>query len=253
LGAINPHRERFPTSVEAAVFAMLLLPWEDRVALSDVDWRGFNIPWTYTFDDDAASRRFPLPSSDTLAWEPSFYADESGEKIEAVRPMRRYLDTSVFDLSAWLNDKTLPLLMRARTSVLFETPTIHFLVRAFVSSGVDELLAHVTVIEAALGLRDDYDGRLRPKGLRTATDCMAMRVKTLLNSKDDGDAYRNLFDIRSQFLHGCTMNLISSQNRLVARRLARKVANGLVEAALVEPPPSSRADYLRTLIVQGMT
>jgi hypothetical protein len=49
----------------------------------------------------------------------------------------------------------------AKQSVLFETPIVHFLVRAFLAEGVDEFLAHITTIEAALGLRADYQKRFR--------------------------------------------------------------------------------------------
>jgi hypothetical protein len=67
--------------------------------------------------------------------------------------------------------------------VLFETPIAHFLVRAFLAEGVDEFLAHITTIEAALGLRADYQKsfRLAPdrrKGMR-ATNRMRDRVAGL--------------------------------------------------------------------------
>lgn len=43
------------------------------------------------------------------------------------------------------------MLRLAKQSVLFGTPIVHYLVRTFLADGVDEFLAHITTIEAALG------------------------------------------------------------------------------------------------------
>jgi hypothetical protein len=94
--------------------------------------------------------------------------------------------------------------LHARQSPLFETPIAHFLVRAFLSEPLDEFLAQITTIEAALGLASDYDRETRPKIAkgRSVTACMAARVDALLDTKTDGAEYRRLFDFRSLFLHG---------------------------------------------------
>jgi hypothetical protein len=51
LDLIKSHQEQFPTVVERALFAVLLLPWEDWVERAD-DWRGFRVPWLYPLSDD---------------------------------------------------------------------------------------------------------------------------------------------------------------------------------------------------------
>ena len=76
---------------------------------------------------------------------------------------------------------------------------------------------------------------------------MAKRVSTLFGASTDGDDYRHLFDLRSRYLHGRPMNEIAGTNRLLARRLARRVVNEIVSAALRMPKSQSREEYLKSL------
>jgi hypothetical protein len=156
--------------------------------------------------------------------------------------------------SAWLNDAAWSDVTRARQSPLFETPIEHFLVRAFLAEPLDEFLAHVTTIEAALGLQSDYDRKTRPKIAKRlgATACVATRVSSLLGAKTDGEDYCRLFDIRSLFLHGRKMEAIPGEVRIAARRLARRVVNGLVKVALSGPALRSREAYLNDLLARGL-
>jgi hypothetical protein len=75
-------------------------------------------------------------------------------------------------------------------------------VRAFlVAEPLDEFLAHIMAIEAAVGLETDYKKR-------GATERVAARVSALLGAKTAGDDYTRVFDLRSAFLHGRRMNAI---------------------------------------------
>jgi hypothetical protein len=109
-------------------------------------------------------------------------------------------------------------------------------------------------IEAALGLQSDHHHNTRPKIAERlgATACVAARVSALLDTNTDGLEYRRLFDYRSRFLHGRKMNAIPGEERVAARRLARRVVNGLLEAALAEPAPQSRENYLGDLLIRGL-
>jgi hypothetical protein len=111
---------------------------------------------------------------------------------------------------------------------------------------IDEFLAHVTTIEAALGLRADYQKifRVAPdrhKGMR-ATNRMRGRVAGLLGDRLYADQYEQLFDVRSAFLHGRAMTAISTQERVMARSLARQVVEALILAT--RAPITSREDFL---------
>lgn len=138
--------------------------------------------------------------------------------------------------------------------MLFETPIVHFLVRAFLADGVDEFLAHITTIEAALGLRADYQKQFRiapdrHKGMR-ATNRMRGRVAGLLGGRPDADQYEHLFEVRSAFLHGRTMTAISTNERVMARSLARRTVEALILATRAGPI-TSREDFLDGLLDKG--
>jgi hypothetical protein len=77
-------------------------------------------------------------------------------------------------------------------------------------------------------------------------------VKALLGSKAAGDDYGRLFNLRSAFLHGRRMNVISGDERIVARQLARRVVCTLVKEALAAPNLLSREDYLDDLLDRGL-
>ncbi len=254
LGQIEPHKGRFPGAVEDALFFLLLAPWENWSTMAEVDWRGFRIPWVYTVDSDIFVRLSTPPSPDTLSWEPRIYDDGYGGTVEEERPVELRLEDNVAaDLPVWDQNRW-AIVERAKQSVLFETPITHFLVRAFLADGIDEFLAHITTIEAALGLRADYQ-----KGLRVAPDRhkrlsasrkMRGRVAGLLGDRCYADQYEQLFDVRSAFLHGRTMSAISTQERVTARSLARQVVEALLlatQAGLIV----SREDFLDDLLDTG--
>jgi hypothetical protein len=119
---------------------------------------------------------------------------------------------------------------------------------------MDEVLAHITTIEAALGLRADYGGPGRSKPDRHkgvgATKRLAARVAALLGGSTFAKQYEDLFNVRSAFLHGRAMGTISTNERVLARKLARQVVCALVQAAS-EGVVAARDTYLETLLDQG--
>ena len=117
--------------------------------------------------------------------------------------------------------------MRARKSPLFESPITHFLVHAFLSNGINEFLAHILVIEAALGLPIDANRRPKLQGNPGATDRVAARLSALLGSNMAGGDFKKHFKLRNEFVHGRPMSPIAGQDRLLARRLARRTVKRL--------------------------
>ncbi|MGV0821167.1 hypothetical protein [Martelella sp. AMO21009] len=254
LGQIEPHKGRFPVTVEEALFFLLLAPWESWSTMAEVDWRGFCVPWVYTVDSDIFVRPNTPPSPDALSWEPRIYDDGYGGTYEEERPVElRLEDTAATELPSW-DQSRWTIVEQAKQSVLFETPITHFLVRAFLVEGIDEFLAHITTIEAALGLRADYQRsfRLTPdrhKGMGP-TKRMRGRVAGLLGDRRYADQYERLFDVRSAFLHGRTMTAISTEERVMARSLAREVVEALILATQAGPIPS-REGFLDDLLDKG--
>lgn len=233
---IEPHEKKFPVAVEQALFALLLAPWEDLVGHADINWRAFQIPWSYTIDEDLFTRPATLPSADSLNWEPDFYRDEDGEIIEEVeRPLAYHFQGALEGIETWVNDTRWREIAAVLGSPLFSTPVSHFLVAAFLVTGIDEFIGHLTSLEAALGLRTDQ-ARERTLGARVAA---------LLKDPAAAATYSRLFNLRSEYVHGRPMTAISGEDRNDARRLARQVANALVE--LAEASITDRQACLLTL------
>jgi hypothetical protein len=116
-------------------------------------------------------------------------------------------------------------------------------------------MAHMTAIEAALGLEIDHKRQLRPKPdphpKLSATDRVAARIGAALTDAKAVQDYRHLFELRSAFVHGrAGLQKISTPQRVLARNLARCVARALV--ALAAHPVRSRVDVLANLLDQGV-
>lgn len=255
LGRIEPHEGRHSQAIEAALFFLLLAPWEEWSVMQEIDWRGFQVPWVYTVDSDIFVRRLTPPSHHSLNWTITIFDDGLGGEVEEDVPLMRNLEEQAeTELPKW-DQRYWEIVERARKSVLFETPIVHFFTRAFFADGIDEFLAHMIVIEAALGLHADYDQsrRVSPdrhKGIG-ATKRMRHRVGGLLGNRTFGDQFDRLFNIRSAFLHGRPMGGISSKDRVDARSLARRVVTAVIEATK-SGSIVSREDYLDGLLDAGM-
>jgi hypothetical protein len=254
-GEIEPLLGRFPPVVEAALFFLLLAPWEDWSTMQEVDWRGFRVPWIYTVDEDLFVRPARPPSAETLTLEPRIVKDSWGHEIELERPSTLPLDDSaapglkLFTEAAWTE------LQAARATSLFETPIAHFLVRAFLADGMDEVMAHMTAIEAAVGLESDHRRMLRPKPdphpKLSATERVAARIGAALADAGAAQDYKELFELRSAFVHGrAGIEKISTPQRVLARSLARRVAHAL--AARVALPERPRTEVMADLLNQGV-
>lgn len=256
LGEFDPLDGRFPPAVERALFFLLLAPWEDWSTMPSVDWRGFQLPWIYTLDLDLFTHPAVPPSPDSLSLEPWIVQDHWGDELELERPTTFPLDDAAKPALSLFTDGAWAQLEAARASELFETPVAHFLVRAFLADGMDEVMAHMTVIEAALGLESDHRKWQLPKnapfrGL-SATDRVAARMVGLLDDPKSGQTYKDLFELRSSYVHGRVgLAKISTRQRVNARSLARRVSRQLVDAAGAFV--GSRAAVLADLLCRGAT
>ncbi len=211
--------------------------------------------WIYTVDDDLFVRPPPPPSADSLTLEPWIFQDDSGEEVELERPTALRLDDDAQSELALFTDGAWRELETARATSLFETPVAHFLVRGFLADGMDEVMAHMTAIEAAVGLEMDHKKRLRPKPdpnktISSATDRVAARIAAILNNRASVQAYKDLFELRSAFVHGrAGLQKVSTAQRVMARSLARGVAHGLVSVATQDARP--RTDVMADLLHRG--
>jgi len=136
-GRIEPYRTGLPAAVEAALFGLITIPWEEITGYREMEWRGFSVPWVYTIDDDIFARRHPPPSPDSLSWEPAGYFDGDGEH-EYERPITYPLDPESDQKIEWLNDSAWDDIVSAHQTTLFQRPVAHFFIRGFQADGIDE-------------------------------------------------------------------------------------------------------------------
>ncbi|WP_293682248.1 hypothetical protein [uncultured Phenylobacterium sp.] len=232
---IEPHKRRYPLVVEQAIFALLLAPWEDLVEHADFNWRAFQIPWVYTVEDDLFVRPAALPSADSLTWETQHVDDGTEEGDEYERPAAFHFEPPIGALDNVVSDERWLAVERALASDLFTTPIAHFLVAAFLGEGIDEFIGHLTALEASLGLRAD----------QSREKVLSARISALLHDPAAATIYGELFNLRSEYVHGRAMGVISGAARVAARRLARQVADALVGSVL--DPTDDRHAYLQRL------
>lgn len=235
-GAVNPHENGWPEAVTGAVFFLLLAPWEQWTAMPRTNIFGFQIPWIYTVESDLFKLPAALPSADKLTFSPDFWTDPWGVEHELEAPARVGFHDAVSEELPLMNQSAWASLQLARASPLFGTPVQHFLVRAFQANGVDEFLAHITAIEAAVGHFDDHRGRkdrTKANAPTLSTDRVGARLAALVGDRAAKAQFRQIFDLRSAFIHGrADLSPISTNERLTARRLARRAAQGLVDLAV---------------------
>ena len=250
-GRIQPHRSLYPEAVQKALFGLLTAPWEDVTVHSDFEWRPFRIPWVYSLSDDLFARIPIFPSVDSLSWEPDHHQDDDGEMVEYERPTRHFLESDADEKTQFLNHDAWGDLVSANGSPLFKGPVEHFFVRAFVTDGIDEFLAHILVVESSLGLVTDQSRRPKLTDNPGATARVAARLCGLVNDQNAGRRYLELFAERSRFLHGRAMTDIPSISRLDARRLARRCVCALIRVATSGVAPEDRDVFLNDLLLQN--
>lgn len=186
---------------------------------------------------------------------PKTYSDFNGEPVDVEEPARFMTSDAKVDLGDLVTDAAWSRLSEAFRSPLFGAPVRHFFVRAYHAQGIDEFMAHLTAIEAALGLQSDYGRKPKgdPRSKLRATEIMAQRVSAILGDEAAALEYEELFDLRSAYVHGRPMAPISSVDRFRARRLARRVVLALVKKALStgQGIPLDREQLLIALKVNG--
>jgi hypothetical protein len=253
----------FPAAVESAVRVLALLEWQAKwwkqseVGNADPEmesemergWCGFQIPFVIRVEDNLLQS----PPAAPLHW---CTAPEAGLDVQT------YEEPDEADVYVSLGrDETECLLslvhsVSTRLSAIqdkldkwpFMEVALGNLVKGFFSTGLDQVLWHITVLEALVGERG--------KGVtkRLASRLAAMLGKDKEERESLAKEFRELYKIRCDLVHGASSSKeVFVGHQRMGRELARKSVlwfiNLLTEAVALAPgmgsPLPSREEFLR--------
>jgi hypothetical protein len=146
-----------------------------------------------------------------------------GEVIEHDQPDSREFEEIVFDNYEEECRRTWTSLQMVCPLEQICCPTFnplieHFLLRSCREEGIDQLIMHMTAIDAALG-----------KQQKGATEAIRKRLKRLLNDEGASQEFKRLYDLRCAYIHGRGEDRPIPVSDLVsARRLARRTADAVL-------------------------
>ena len=144
-------------------------------------------------------------------------------------------------------------LRTGKTKALFETPSVHGLIRAFHRGrnafGMCIIVRRWATVRHAdlLSVPNFLDTVIRVQLFG-----VMLRIASLLGDKAEGEAFKEIFKARSEYLHGRSMKPLSHTQRLHARLLARRVTRRLTEVCLNAPASTTRRSYLESLVGDGL-
>ena len=221
----------FPPGVERALKALVLYDWDSdsfsyskprdigRYLLDKENdgWFGFNLPFVLRSGGSLYCPPPRAPDISRLSLEPVIDPDGVEYGVHPIRFI--YPDSSSFFRTVTEFESQLNKVRDQTDRWQFIDVAVGYLVKAFFSDELDQLLWHITAIEALLGER---------KGGLTET--LAKRCGLVLSSsKEDRKkikrSFRNLYDIRSNIVHGNTNQPQTREGHLaIARNIARDAA-----------------------------
>jgi hypothetical protein len=219
----------FPVAVEGVLKTLALFDWKANLLMGGEEdgdpkerlWRGFGIPFVLELDDNLLKPPRPAPDLSTLALEPYYPDPETGQQ-------HGWVPVELIDLN---EDETRRFIRFTRRIVglhrglrihenkwLFLDVALGYLTKAFFVEGLDQLLCHVTAVEALVG----------EKG-HGVTERLAERVASILGNGDSErqakkGRFEELYGLRCDLVHGRQLRTQAYVGDLRdARDIARRV------------------------------
>ena len=189
---------------------------------------GFNVPIVVHIDDDLLA--YPGPAPDLSLFEPwtpisgMVMDPETGEQVneEVGEEPVFWIDLGERETEMFktMMQRLGPIANTVRAKKVdwpFVEVALGFLVKAFFSKGLEQLLWNITVLEALLGEKGQgVEGRL-------ARRIALILGKTAEERKAIVKQFKELYEIRSDLVHGKPLKEVDQRHLLVARQLARQV------------------------------
>ena len=224
-GKVQQRPTMMPLEVERGLKILALYDWQPRWALDDqkretkshIGWQGFSVPALIALTDDSFDVPQPLPTAE-IDMEPVL--DQQGRDV-GLRPMPPYFkldETETAKFGAFLKRMSARLdrIYAEEDASRFLKVATDFLLRAQLCGGMEQLLWHITAIEAVLS--EDKPG---------VTKLLCRRLGLILGEtkkarKDIAKRFGKLYDFRCRLVHGKEGKPEVFQGHLAeARRFAR--------------------------------
>lgn len=126
----------------------------------------------------------------------------------------------------------------------------HQFVKAFLSNGVDEFLAHIVVIDACVGEISVNKALIKPLKALGPTGRLKYRLAGLLDDSSVKEVMHVIYKARSDYVHGNTLEKIPGEYIIQARRLARKTLNAIISEAC-QSTGLKREEFLDDILRRG--
>jgi hypothetical protein len=185
---------KFPETVERVFQQFAFYNWQSlhsKYLEDDDDDKGWSSPKISFFievTDHVLDSPKSLPLLPSFETEPVFHP-ETGEENGERQAIWIDLTEDEEEKLELLMLKTGKLLAKYPTEWTFIEIALGYFVKAFFSEGLEQLLWHITTIEALVG-----------ENKRNNTESMAKRLASILSSSEDD--FRELYDFRCDLVHG---------------------------------------------------
>ena len=216
IGKTPLYESPYATPVESGLFVILLsLPR----GASDGPWEPFAVPWIYSLTNDPFAEPERTPNPSALSW--TLVGDEYDEVEVPDRSDYFEVDAEELECSMvgrW--ERLMAALQRVGTNrANFHPLTKHFFVKAFTESGIDQVIANLSCLEATLMLTKE---KRIP---------MMKRLVRLVGDPEIGTWAKDGYDLRDKYLHsrGTATDAISWKDLAKIRRVARLAVDKYIE------------------------
>ena len=207
----------FPTPIETALRKLALFDWKSWMVDNAEGWFGFNIPFVLAVNDNLLEAPNTAPDLGKLPDRPSF--DSGGNELGYAPDFLTTVGGS--EVAAFVR-----FIAEVEGSVAkvegvpewdFLNRALGYLIKAYFSDGLEQVLWHTTVLDALLGAKANV------------TESLRRRVSLILGPDDQErqnlrKQIDNLYDLRSKLVHGKAMAEHSRERLFEARCLARRTA-----------------------------
>ena len=202
LDKVRPYRPPFPP-LDSALRALVLYRWQwdlwrDQRVEDQENWLGFRVPFLLERTDDLLDGPRAAPDLRVLQTSP-VHDPETGEELgdePEVTINLNHAETAECEKAVRYFANLLSRLQIEEHDWEFVSVATGYLVKAFFTEGIEQLLWHITTLEALLG--EKGEGVVQ----RVANRVAVILGETEKERKTLGKEYKRLYDFRSSLVHG---------------------------------------------------